>query len=62
MTFGYAVWNFGCQGGNGTGFAPSTLVVPCKKVKGEGKGHPRTGHEDPEREETIALLFLQPRL
>jgi len=28
------------------------------KGKGKGKVHPRTGHEGPDRERSIGLLFL----
>ena len=31
------------------------------KGKGKGKVHTRTGHEGPEGEQFITLLFLQPR-
>ena len=30
-------------------------------IEGKGKGHPVTGHEDPELEQFIALLFFQPQ-
>jgi len=40
---------------------PKQGAYSLLSVKVKSKFHPRTGHEGPKGEKSIALLFLQPR-